>query len=269
MTLNHLNWGLFAWNGGAQKSSTHPPYRKLRRKFIACLSTVCCNTIPKSVNEDVFIFKNVCGTLKRLCDSRSTTFSLNWVKGGFDRLWPVPVRRRGERCYTVEAVGGVKKTFCGMQKMQKKKQHLLSFQWGKLCEADLEGLQIKNKEPKMHTIWNFSDQWQTRSCLTLDERLTGLVILSFAGDFERVDVEAQVPRHRLQQQHGEGAVRVVVVYHRVDLARVQPVSRHVALGVKQRPQHLPCRGRQRGRMLGEVDPSTRKMSFGVTMLVPE
>lgn len=68
----------------------------------------------------------------------------------------------------------------------------------------------------------------------VEKPLTGLVVLSFAGDFERVDVEAQVPRHRLQQQHREGAVRVKVVYHRVDLPRVQPVAGHVALRVKQR-----------------------------------
>lgn len=91
---------------------------------------------------------------------------------------------------------------------------------------------------------HFSEQ--TRSRLTLEKQLTGLVVLSFAADFERVDVEAQVPRHRLQQQHREGAVWVVVVYHRVNLPRVQPVTGHVTLGVKQRPQHLPCRGQTEG-----------------------
>lgn len=70
---------------------------------------------------------------------------------------------------------------------------------------------------------------------------TGLVVLSFTGDGERVDVETQVPGHRLQQQHWEGPVGVVVVHQRVDFARVQPVTSHVTLGVEQRTQHVPCR----------------------------
>lgn len=89
---------------------------------------------------------------------------------------------------------------------------------------------------------------QTRLIWPFQMRLTGLVVLPFAGDFEGVDVEAKVPRHRLQHQHWEGSVRVVVVHQRVDLSRVQPITGHVALGVEQRPQHFPCRqmGDKRG-----------------------
>ena len=80
--------------------------------------------------------------------------------------------------------------------------------------------------------------------------LTGPVVLALAADGQRVDVEPQVPGHGGQQQHGEGAVRVVVVYQRVDLARLQAIARHVALAVEQRPQHLAWGGGERGSSEG-------------------
>lgn len=71
--------------------------------------------------------------------------------------------------------------------------------------------------------------------------LTGLVVLSLAGDSEGVDVETEVPRHRVQQQHRERPVGVVVVHQRVNLSRLQPVTSHIALSVEQRTQHVSCR----------------------------
>lgn len=72
-------------------------------------------------------------------------------------------------------------------------------------------------------------------------RLTGLVVLSFAGDSESVDVETKIPRHRVQQQHWERPVGVVVVHQRVNLSCVQPVTSHITFSVKQGAQHFTCR----------------------------
>lgn len=101
-------------------------------------------------------------------------------------------------------------------------------------------------QPKQRRVWVMG-VWTHNSVtaepqkLDLLRWLTGLVVLSFTGDGERVDVETQVPGHRLQQQHWEGPVRVVVVHQCVDFPHVQPVTSHVALGVEKRTQHIPCR----------------------------
>lgn len=85
------------------------------------------------------------------------------------------------------------------------------------------------------------------------KRLTGLVVLSLAGDSKGVDVETKIPRHRVQQQHRERPVWVVVVHQGVNLSRLQPVTCHVTLTVKQGTQHVTCRQLiARGLMMDNV-----------------
>lgn len=70
--------------------------------------------------------------------------------------------------------------------------------------------------------------------------LTRFVLLALGGDGESVHVEPQVPGHSVQQQHGEGPVRVSVVQKRVQLPALQPVATHVSLGVQERRRRGLC-----------------------------
>lgn len=66
-----------------------------------------------------------------------------------------------------------------------------------------------------------------------DSALTWLVLLALGGDGEGMHVQPQVPGHNVQEQHGEGPVRVGVVQQRAQLPALQPVATHVPLGVQE------------------------------------
>ena len=70
--------------------------------------------------------------------------------------------------------------------------------------------------------------------------LTWLVFLSLCDDSQSVHVEPQIPRHGLQQDHGEGPVRVGVVDESADLSGLQPVSTHVALSMEYGCRQFRC-----------------------------
>ena len=66
-----------------------------------------------------------------------------------------------------------------------------------------------------------------------DSALTWFVLLALGGDGEGVHVQPQEPGHGVQQQHGEGPVRVGVVEQRAQLPVLQPVAAHVPLGMQE------------------------------------
>lgn len=65
-----------------------------------------------------------------------------------------------------------------------------------------------------------------------EQLLTWLVFLPLRDDSQGVHVEPQIPRHSLQQDHGEGPVGVSVVDQSADFTSLQPVPAHVALSVE-------------------------------------
>lgn len=66
-----------------------------------------------------------------------------------------------------------------------------------------------------------------------DPALTWLVLLALGGDGKGVHIQPQVPGHDVQEQHGEGPVRVGVVQQRAQLPALQPIATHVPLGVQE------------------------------------
>jgi len=79
--------------------------------------------------------------------------------------------------------------------------------------------------------------------------LTRFVFLPLRGDSQGVHIESQIPRHGLQQHHGEGPVRVSVVDESADLSGLQPVSAHVALSVQYGCWQFRCE-REKDRGVG-------------------
>lgn len=63
--------------------------------------------------------------------------------------------------------------------------------------------------------------------------LTWFVLLALGGDGERVHVQPQIPGHGVQQQHGEGPVRVGVVEQCAQLPALQPVAAHIPLRIQE------------------------------------
>lgn len=63
--------------------------------------------------------------------------------------------------------------------------------------------------------------------------LTWLVLLALGGDGKGVHIQPKVPGHNVQEQHGEGPVRVGVVQQRAQLPALQPIAAHVPLGVQE------------------------------------
>lgn len=72
--------------------------------------------------------------------------------------------------------------------------------------------------------------------------LTWLVFLPLRDDGQSVHIESQIPGHSLQQDHGEGPVRVGVIDEGADLSGLQPVPAHVALSMEYRCRHFRCEG---------------------------
>lgn len=70
--------------------------------------------------------------------------------------------------------------------------------------------------------------------------LTWLVFLPLRDDSQSVHIESQIPRHSLQQDHGEGPVWVSVVDERADLSSLQPISTHIALSVEYGCWQIRC-----------------------------
>lgn len=97
----------------------------------------------------------------------------------------------------------------------------------------------------LNHLWNellMPREWGGMCCL--EGSLTGLVFLPFGDDGQGVHVEAQVPGHSLQQDHGEGSVGVGVVDEGADLPGLQPVPAHVTLSIECGDGHFRC-GRAR------------------------
>lgn len=70
--------------------------------------------------------------------------------------------------------------------------------------------------------------------------LTWLVFLPLRDDSQSVHIESQIPRHSLQQDHGECPVRVSVVDESADLSSLQTIATHIALSMEYGCRKLRC-----------------------------
>lgn len=70
--------------------------------------------------------------------------------------------------------------------------------------------------------------------------LTWLVFLPLRDDSQSVHIESQIPRHSLQQDHGECPVRVSVVDESADLSSLQTIATHIALSMEYGCRQLRC-----------------------------
>lgn len=68
--------------------------------------------------------------------------------------------------------------------------------------------------------------------------LTWFVFLSFCDNGQRMNVESQVPGHRLQQQHRESPVWVCIIDNSADLSSLKAIATHKALSVEHRCRQI-------------------------------
>jgi hypothetical protein len=63
--------------------------------------------------------------------------------------------------------------------------------------------------------------------------LTWFILLALGGNGERVHIQPQVPGHDIQQQHGEGPIRMGVVQQSTQLSLLQSIATHVPLRMQE------------------------------------